>query len=62
MIKTLFNKTQLLLFCFEIYPYLIEEEKEVFYKKLNEYNSKLDDKFFNHYNKIWKNNNLLYFN
>lgn len=53
--KILFNKAQLLIFFFKIYPYLLKEEQKVFYKKLNDFYSKLDGKyiaFFKYYNKF----------
>ena len=63
--KILFDKTKLIIFGFIIYHYLINEEKKYFYKKLNEYYSKLDDKYiavFKYYNKFWIKNNLLNIN
>jgi hypothetical protein len=33
----LFNKTQLLIFSFKIYPYLLEDDNNELYQKLTEY-------------------------
>lgn len=59
--KTLFNKTRILIVCFKIYPYFLNELKEEFLVKLSGYFSNIDSKyitFLNYFNKIWKNNNL----
>ena len=62
--KNILNKTQLIIFCFKIYPYILEEEKKEFLSKIKNHFENVNQKFknfFDYFIKNWQNNNLLNF-